>query len=97
MKLICAEIGPVRPARASPIERWVEVRDMVVHHSKEDEDLRDIEENLQCLTVGIPDVSTYDLPRRYHHHTVRVSGQFARLLHRAAQAVMCYHEHHHID
>ena len=94
MKTICTDIGPVRLARASPIERWVVVIDMVVHYSKEDDEIGDIEENLQCLTVGIPDVSTNDLPRRYQHHTTGVSGRFARLLTRVAQEFMCYHEHH---
>ena len=93
--MICVEIGPICPARALPIERKAEVRDMVVHRSEADEELKDIEENLQHLIVGIPDVSTDYLPRHYQRHTAGVSGRFARLLHRVAQAVMCYHDHHH--
>ena len=82
VRMICADIGPAHPARASPIERKVAFIYMVVHLSEEDEELRDIEENMQLLTVGIPNVSIDDLPRHYQCHTVGVSGQFVRLLHR---------------
>ena len=44
--MICADIGPSRPAGASPIERRVAVRDMVIHRFEDDEELRDIGENL---------------------------------------------------
>ena len=33
---------------------------MVEYCSEVNEELRDMEENLQCLTAGIPDVTTYD-------------------------------------
>ena len=67
---------------------------MMVYHSEADEDLGDLEENLQRLTVGIPDVITDDLPRHYQCHTIGVYGQFAMLLHRVPQAIACYHEQH---
>ena len=62
-----------------------------------DEDLEDSEEKIQCLTMGIPDISIDDLPRWYQHHTVRVLSYFERILHRVARAMMCYHEHNHED
>ena len=67
---------------------------MMLYRSEVDEELRDIEENLQCLTMGIPDVTTTEVPRRHQHHTAGVSRWFSRLLHRGAQAIACYHEQH---
>ena len=67
---------------------------MMLYHSEADEELRDLKENLQHLTVGIPDMTTDDIPRHYQCHTTCVSGWFSRLLRRVAQAIACYHEHH---
>ena len=61
----CADVGPSCPAGASPIERRGEVQDMVIHCNKVDEELNEMEENLQCLTVGIKENSIDDLPRHY--------------------------------
>ena len=55
--------------------------------------IRELEENLERLTIDIPDASIDDLPLRYQRPTMGVSGHFSRLLRRAARAVMCYHEH----
>ena len=63
---------------------------MMVYHSEAEEDIGDVEENLQCLTVGIPDIATDRVPRGYQHHTVGVSERFARLLRRVAHAIACY-------
>ena len=67
---------------------------MMLYSFEADEELEDLEENLQCLTVGIPDVTTGKVPRRYQCHTAGVSGRLSRILHRVAQAIACYHEHH---
>ena len=67
---------------------------MMLYRSEADEELGDLEENLQHLTVGISDMTTDDVPRCYLCHTVGVSGRFSRLLRRVAQAIACYHEHH---
>ena len=67
---------------------------MMVYRSIAEEELEDIEENIPHLTVGILDMTTDEVPRRYQRHTTGVSGQFSRLLHRVAQAIACYHEHH---
>ena len=73
MKIICVDMGPACPVGASPIKRRVAVRDMVVHHYEADEELRDIEDKLQHLTVGILDISTDDLLRCYQRQTVGLS------------------------
>ena len=38
---------------------------MMLYRSKAEEELRDIEENLQHLTVGIPNMTIDEVPRRY--------------------------------
>ena len=67
---------------------------MMVYQFKFDDKIEDLKENLQRLTVGIPDMTTDEVPRCYQRHTVGVFGWFSRLLHRVAQAITCYHEHH---
>ena len=68
----------------SPILRREGAREMVAYRSKVDEELGDLEENLQCLTIGILDVTIDDLPRRYQRHTTGVSRRFSKLLHGVA-------------
>ena len=63
---------------------------MMVYRSEDEEELGDLEENLQHLTVGILDVATERVPRRYHHHTVGISEWFAKIIYRVAQAIACY-------
>ena len=67
---------------------------MIIYHSKVDKELGYLKESLQCLTIGIPDMTIDDLPRRYQHHTAGVSKQFSKLLRRVAQDIACYHEQH---
>ena len=43
-----------------------------------------LEENLERLTLDIPDAAIDDLPMRYHRFTEGVLGQFSRLLRRVA-------------
>ena len=59
-----------------------------------DDITRELEENLESLTLDIPDANIDDLPMRYQRSTVGVPGRFNRLLRRVARAVMCYNEHH---
>ena len=93
-KISCADVGPSCLVGASPIERRGVVQEMVIYCTKEDEDIDEMEENLQCLTMGIPDVTTDKVPRRYQRHTTGISGRFSRLLRRVAQTITCYHEQH---
>ena len=64
---------------------------MMVYCSEAEEELGDIEENLQQLTMDILDMITNEVPMRYQCHTTGVSGRFSRLLCRVAQAITCYH------
>ena len=71
----------------SPISRRAHTKDMILYRFEADEELKDLEENLQRLTVGIPDVTTNEVPRNYQCHTAGVFGRFSRLLRRVAQAI----------
>ena len=67
---------------------------MMAYHSEAKEELGYLEEKLQRLTMGIPDMTTDEVPRRYQRHTTGVFGWFLGILQRVAQAIACYHEHH---
>ena len=72
---------------------WIGEVEPALYH-KGDDITKELEENLERLTLDILDADIDDIPMRYHRSTVGVPGQFIRLLRRVAQAVMCYHEHH---
>ena len=92
MRLECfhANVGAARPRGASPLDS--QARACFVPQG--DDVTRELEENLERLTLDIPDALIDDLPLRYQRPTTRVLGRFSRLIHRVSQAVMCYHEHH---
>ena len=92
MRPVClhADVGVARPRGASPLDRRVEARFV----PQGDDITGELEENLERLTLDIPDADIDDLPTRYQRSTVAVPGQFNRLLRRVARAMMCYHEHH---
>ena len=85
-----ADVGAARPGGASPIDRRARARFMP--HG--DDITGELEDNLERLTLDIPDDDIDDLPTRYQRSTMGVPGRFSRLLRRVARAVMCYHEHH---
>ena len=59
-----------------------------------DDELTELEENVDRLSLDILDAAIDDLPRRFQRHTMGVSGLFSHFLHRVARAIMYYHEHH---
>ena len=66
----------------------------MLYHSKADEELGYLKENLKHLTMGILYMTTDEVLRHYQCHNAGVSGWFSRLLCRVAQAIACYHENH---
>ena len=82
-----ADVGDARFGVSSQIGR------QALGH-KGDDELTELDENLNGLTLDIPNASIDDLPRRYQRHTIVVSGRFSRMLWRVARDIMCYHEHH---
>ena len=93
-----ADVGPVWPIAhlrvptAAPageaIGRAI-IRDLDVA-----ETLSALQDQVEGLTLGIPDVKTDELPLRLQRHTTGVPSRWTRLLRMIAQAVTCYHEHH---
>ena len=59
-----------------------------------DDQMGELEENLESLTLHILDAAIDDLSMRYQRHTVGVPGHFSRLLRRVVRDVMCYHDNH---
>ena len=76
------------------IARQAGTRDMMLYCSEYYEELEDLKENLQRLTVGIPKMTTDEVPRPYQHHTTGFSRRISSLLRRVAQDIPCYHAHH---
>ena len=85
-----ADVGTSRPRGASPLDR----RARACFMPQGDDITGELEENLEKLTLDIPDADIDDLLTRYQRSMVGVSGRFSRILRRVARAVMCYHEHH---
>ena len=92
MRLECfhANVGEAWPGGGSPLDRWAGARFV----PQGDDVTEELEENLERLTLDIPDASIDDLPLRYERPTARVPGRFSRLLCRVSRVVMCYHKHH---
>ena len=85
-----ADVEAAQPGGASPLDRRVGA-----HFVPQNDDVTgELEENLERLTLYIPDTFIDDLPLRYQRPTVGVLGWFSKLLRRVAQVVMSYHEHH---
>ena len=93
-----ADVGLVRPvvhlrvpgtAPAGEAAGGVILRDLDVV-----ETLTAVQEQVESLTLGIPDVRIDELPLQLQWHTTGVPRRWTRLLRMIAQAVTCYHEHH---
>ena len=76
-------------APAGETARRVILRDLDVA-----ETLTAVQEQVESLTLGIPDVRIDELPLQLQRHTTGVPRRWTRLLRMIAQAVTCYHEHH---
>ena len=53
-----------------------------------------VQEQVESLTLGIPDVRIDELPLQLQWHTTGVPRRWTRLLRMIAHAVTCYHKHH---
>ena len=72
MRPICshADVGAARPGGASPLDRRVGARFIPWG----DDIIREMEENLERLTLDVPDADIDDLSTRYQRSTVGVPG-----------------------
>ena len=84
------DVGAMRPGGASPLDRRVEA----CFVPQGDDITGELEENLERLTLDIPDAAIDDLLMRYQRSIAGVPGRFSRLLRRVARVVMCYHQHY---
>ena len=93
-----ADVGPVRPAvRPRPPVAALAVepaRRVILRDLDDTETLTAVQEQVESLTLGIPDVRINELPLQLQRHTTGVPRRWTRLLRMIAQAVTCYHEHH---
>jgi hypothetical protein len=64
-------VTPFRPPGSSPIQRLGEIC-AVVGRRVATEDLKEIEHNLEGLTMDIPNITMDELPRRYQCHTIGI-------------------------
>ena len=85
-----ADVGAVQPGGYYSLDRRAGA--CFVPHG--DDITEELEENLERLTLDIPNADIDELPMRYHRSTMGVLGRFSRLLRRVARAVMFYHENH---
>jgi hypothetical protein len=76
-------VVPYRPPGSSPIQICGEIG-TVVGRGVVVEDLEEIEQNLEGLTMNIPEIMVDELPRCYQCHTVGLSASIGRLFHRVA-------------
>lgn len=92
------DVGPVRPvvrARAPVAAPVGETPGRVILHDLDvAETLAVVQEQVEGLTLGIPDVRIDELLLQLQRHTTGVPRQWTRLLPMIAQSVTCYHEHH---
>ena len=66
----------------------------ILHGLDVAETLTAVQEQVESLTLGIPDVRIEELPLQLQRHTTSVPRRWTLLLRMIAQAVTCYHEHH---
>ena len=93
-----ADVGPVRPAARpqSPaaVPAAEPARRVVIRDLGDTEILAAVQEQVESLTRGLPDVQIDELPLQLQWHTIGMPRRWTRLLRMIAQAVTCYHEHH---
>jgi len=95
---VLADIGLVRPVarpRASAAAPGGEaVGRAILRDLNVAETLSALQDQIEGLTLGIPDVWTDEFSLMLQRHTTGVPRRWTRLLRMIAQAVTCYHEHH---
>jgi hypothetical protein len=90
--LRCAYKGAVRPADI-PVPGRRGGAPVVADPAVPVVGLREVERNLQGLTMGIPPLRRGGVPLHLQRHTVGVPENINSLLRRVVRAVLCYSEH----
>ena len=93
-----ADVGPVQPVvrlRVPSVAPAGEaVGRAILRNLDVAETLSALQDQVEGLILGIPDVRTDELPLRLQRHTTSVTSRWTRLLRMIAQAVTCYHQRH---
>ena len=93
-----ADVGHVRPVACLRVPAIVPAGEAVgraiLHDLNVAETLSALQDQIEGLTLGIPDVRNDELPLMLQQHTTGMPRRWTRLLRMIAQAVTCYHEHH---
>ena len=93
-----ADVGPVRPVArpGSPVAAPAAepARRVVIRDLGDTEILAAVQEQVESLTRGLPDVQIDELPLQLQRHTIGVPRRWTRLLRMIAQTVTYFHEHH---
>jgi len=93
-----ADVGPVQPVARPRVPAAAPAGESVGRAILRDlnvaETLSALQDQIEGLTLCIPDVRTDELPLMLQRHTTGVPSRWTRLLRMIAQAVTCYHEHH---
>ena len=89
-----ADVGPVRPRPPVAAPAAEPARRVILRNLDDTETLTAVQEQVESLTLGIPDVRIDELPLQLQRHTTGVPRRWTRLLRMIAQDVTCYHEHH---
>ena len=88
-----ADVGPWRPANLRPFERRHPVAPVPTPQDAAAESLAKLEQDLERLTMDIPETTIDDIPIRLQRYVVAVPGPFRRFLCKVAHAVVLYREH----
>ena len=92
------DVGPVRPVACPRVPGVAPAGEAVGRTILCDLDvvktLLALQDQVEGLTLGIPNVRTDELPLRLQRHTTGMPSRWTRLLRMIAQAVTCYHQHH---
>jgi hypothetical protein len=89
--LINADVGPYPPSGSSPIQR-LRVRVSIAGVAAAD--VEAVEQNLEGLSIHVPNATVDEIPRHYQCHIVDVSASIGLLLCRVAHEVDCYGKQH---
>lgn len=88
------DIGPVRHPGMSPLHRQAGNEGEAKEDTSESaRRLREVQSNLEGLTMGVSPMRMDDIPLHLQRHTVGVPSRFSVLLRQVARAIISYHEH----
>jgi hypothetical protein len=89
--LINVDVGPYPPLGSSPIQR-LRVRGFIAGLAIAD--VKAVEQNLEGLSIHVPNATVDQIPMHYQCHIVDVSASIGLLLYRVAREIDFYGKQH---